>query len=255
MTPVLSRDGRPLPGRGGPGSRRIPPMSGEENPAGFGDYLAGRARWIAVAAFAAVAVAGVVRPNPNPPLGAIGAVVAVGAATLLVLRWQPQLLYAVVATAGIALLGDGSSSNIGWFAVCLITAWCVLTGSRRDGLTLVAVATIVFAAQWLLWPDPGWGAWLAGTALTVAFSLLARHERNLLGQLRLAQAGLTEQARGQERNRIARELHDVIGHTLTVSLLHVQSARLAVEHDPADAGCSRPPMRSAFGTTENITAS
>jgi signal transduction histidine kinase len=40
----------------------------------------------------------------------------------------------------------------------------------------------------------------------------------------------------EERNRIARELHDVIGHTLTVSLLHVQSARLAVEHDPADAG-------------------
>ncbi len=38
-----------------------------------------------------------------------------------------------------------------------------------------------------------------------------------------------------ERNRIARELHDVIGHTLTVSLLHVQSARLAVQHDPADA--------------------
>jgi signal transduction histidine kinase len=34
---------------------------------------------------------------------------------------------------------------------------------------------------------------------------------------------------------VARELHDVIGHTLVVSLLHVQSARLAVEHDPADA--------------------
>jgi signal transduction histidine kinase len=50
-----------------------------------------------------------------------------------------------------------------------------------------------------------------------------------------AQAGLAEQAKTQERNRIARELHDVIGHTLTVSLLHVQSARLAVEHDPADA--------------------
>ena len=57
----------------------------------------------------------------------------------------------------------------------------------------------------------------------------------LLRQLRQAQAGLAEQARTQERNRIARELHDVIGHTLTVSLLHVQGARLAVQHDPADA--------------------
>jgi signal transduction histidine kinase len=96
---------------------------------------------------------------------------------------------------------------------------------------------LLFASEWL-WgqPDPGWGAWLAGTTLTVAFSLLIRHDRDLLRRLRLAQAGLAEQARAQERNRIARELHDVIGHTLTVSLLHVQSARLAVEHDPADAG-------------------
>lgn len=69
----------------------------------------------------------------------------------------------------------------------------------------------------------------------MVFSLLVRHERDLLAQLRRAQAGLAEQARTQERNRIARELHDVIGHTLIVSLLHVQSARLAVEHDPADA--------------------
>jgi signal transduction histidine kinase len=76
---------------------------------------------------------------------------------------------------------------------------------------------------------------VAGVTLTAAFSLLIRHDRDLLRQLRRAQAGLAEQARVQERNRIARELHDVIGHTLTVSLLHVQSARLAVEHDPADA--------------------
>ena len=148
-----------------------------------------------------------------------------------------MLLYAALATAGIAVLGNGMSSNIGWFAVCLLAGWCVLAGSRREGLAYWAGAMLLFAAEWL-WgqPDPGWGAWLAGTTLTVAFSLLIRHDRDLLRRLRLAQAGLAERARAQERNRIARELHDVIGHTLTVSLLHVQSARLAVEHDPADAG-------------------
>ena len=186
--------------------------------------------------FAAVTAVGVIPLNPSAPLAAAGALVAVGAAVPLVLRWRPALLYAAVATAGIAVLGNGRSSNIGWFAVCLLTGWCVLTGRRREGLAYWAAAMILFAAEWLwVQPDPGWGAWLAGVTLTAAFSLLIRRDRDLLGQLRQAQAGLAEQARTQERNRIARELHDVIGHTLTVSLLHVQSARLAVEHDPADA--------------------
>ena len=119
----------------------------------------------------------------------------------------------------------------GGFAAGIIAA-----GGTLGILLPPSITMILFAVEWR-WvrPDPGWGAWLAGVTFTVAFSLLIKHDRDLLRRLRQAQAGLAEQAKTQERNRIARELHDVIGHTLTVSLLHVQSARLAVEHDPADA--------------------
>ncbi len=228
---TVSRYGRPVTG-----GRRIRDMDGDLDPAGCTEYLTGRARWAAIAVFAVVIAVGVIPLNPSAPLAVAGALVAVAAAVPLVLRWRPALLYAAVATAGIAVLGDGRSSNIGWFAVCLLTGWCVVTGSRRAGLAFWAAATLLFAAEWLwVQPDPGWGAWLAGVTLTVIFSVLIRRDRDLLRQLRRAQAGLAEQARAQERNRIARELHDVIGHTLTVSLLHVQSARLAVQHDPADA--------------------
>jgi signal transduction histidine kinase len=210
--------------------------AGPAGPGGPAEHLTGRARWAALAVFAVFTAAGVIRLNPSAPAAVAGAVVAVGAAVLLVLGWRPVLLYAAVATAGIAVLGNGMSSNVGWFAICLLTAWCVLAGTRLEGLAYWAAVVVLFAAEWL-WgqADPGWGAWVAGVTLTAAFSLLIRHDRDLLRQLRRAQAGLAEQARVQERNRIARELHDVIGHTLTVSLLHVQSARLAVEHDPADA--------------------
>jgi signal transduction histidine kinase len=205
-------------------------------PAGSAEYLAGRSRWAALAVFAVVAGAGTVRLNPSAAAAVAGAAVAVGAAALLVLGWRPVLLYAAIATAGIAVLGNDMSSNVGWFTVCLLTAWCVLAGTRLEGLAYWAAAVLMFAAEWLSGrPDPGWGAWMAGVTLTAAFSLLIRRDRDLLGQLRRAQASLAEQARAQERNRIARELHDVIGHTLTVSLLHVQGARLAVRHDPADA--------------------
>jgi signal transduction histidine kinase len=152
-----------------------------------------------------------------------------------VLRENPSLV-AAAAMAGIAVEGNGLSSNVGWLAVCLLAGWCVLVAGRRDGLIYWAAAVVLFTVEWI-WvrPDPGWGAWIAGTTFTVVFSLLIVHQIDLVAQLRAAQAGLAAQARTQERNRIARELHDILGHTLTVSLLHVQSARLAVEHDPADA--------------------
>jgi signal transduction histidine kinase len=211
-------------------------MSGDLESAGSAEYLAARARWAAIAVFAAVTAVGVIPGNPSAPAAAAAAVVAVGAAVPLVLRWRPVLLFAAIATAGIAVLGNGRSSNVGWFAVCLLTGWCVLAAGRREGAAYWAAVMVLFTIEWLaVSADPGWGAWLAGTTLTFAFSLLVRRDRELLRQLRQAQAGLAEQARAQERNRIARELHDVIGHTLTVSLLHVQSARLAVQHDPADA--------------------
>jgi signal transduction histidine kinase len=237
VTPAVPRYGRLAPG-----GRKIRTMSGDlvaagpADPAGPAVYLSGRARWATLTVFAVLTTAGVIRLNPSAPAAVAGALVAVGAAALLVLGWRPVLLYAVIATAGIAVLGNATSSNVGWFTICLLTAWCVLAGTRLEGLLYWAAVVLLFAAEWL-WgqPDPGWGAWMAGVTLTAAFSLLIRHDRDLLRQLRLAQAGLAERARAQERNRIARELHDVIGHTLTVSLLHVQSARLAVEHDPADA--------------------
>ena len=218
MTSAVTRYGRPAPG-----GRKIRTMSGQlepAGPAGLTESLAAGAVWL----------------NPSAPVAVAGAIVAVGAAIPLVLGRRPVLVYAAVATAGIAMLGHGMSSNLGWFGVCLLTGWCVLAGSRREALAYWVAVMLLFAAEWV-WvkPDPGWGAWLAGVTLTAAFSMLIRHDRDLLRQLRQAQAGLAERARAQERNRIARELHDVFGHTRTVSLLHVQSARLAVEHDPADA--------------------
>jgi signal transduction histidine kinase len=201
-----------------------------------GELVPSRIKLIAVAGFAAVAAGGALPGHPGASAAAIAALVAVAAAAALVYVPRLALPAAVVATAAIAVEGDGFSSDISWFAACLLAGWFVIVVGRRAGLIYWAAIMILFAVEWLwIRPDPGWGAWLAGSTLTVLCALMIRHQTDLNAQLRAAQAGLAEQARTQERNRIARELHDVIGHTLVVSLLHVQSARLAVEHDPADA--------------------
>lgn len=134
------------------------------------------------------------------------------------------------------MLGNGASSNVGWFALCVLAGWCALAGGRLAGLIYWIGTLVLFGAEWL-WVkgDPGWGAWTAGVTFTVLAALLIRHELDLVAQLRAAQAGLAERATAEERNRIARELHDVIAHSLTVSLLHVSSARLAVEYNQEDA--------------------
>jgi hypothetical protein len=120
--------------------------------------------------------------------------------------------------------------------VCLVGLWCALVGSRRDAVAFLAGALVLFTAEWIWFnPDPGWGSWIAGTILVVLVGRLGRRQIDLVAQLEEAQAGLAERARAEERNRIGRDLHDVIAHTLTVALLHITSARLAVEYDPDDA--------------------
>jgi signal transduction histidine kinase len=215
-------------------------MSSDSGMAHPAELPAGWARWTALAVFAAGVGVGLLPLNPSPAVAGVAAAAAIGAAVVVVWLRQCQGRYllplAAVATAGVAVLGNGESTNVGWIAVCLIGIWCAVTGKRWEYLVYLAGTLILFGVEWRwIHPDPGWGAWIAGTTFAVAAGALVRHERDLTAQLRAAQAGLADRARAEERNRIARDLHDVIAHTLTVSLLHVTSARLAVEHGLDDA--------------------
>jgi len=183
-------------------------------------------------------VIGVTLDLAHPALAAVGAAVGVlGGAPLFLARPRYLLGYAAVATAGVVVLGDGQSFDVVWFAVLVVSAWCVLLAGMRAGLAYGAAAVLLFGGEWLLdgQQNVGWAPWIASVVVIVSITALVRHEFVLVEQLRAAQAGLAERSRAEERGRIARELHDVLAHSLTVSLLHITSARLAVEHDPADA--------------------
>ena len=197
--------------------------------------LAGRLGLSAFMALVAVGIA--TRLGHDPVQTAVGAGLAVAAAVPLFLcRPRLGLGLAAVATAGVVLLGNADSRSIAWFALVVLAAWCVLSGGVAVGIAYWIGTLLLFGAEWLwAFRDPGWAPWAAGVTVSVLAALLIRHEFVLVERLRAAQLDLTERARAEERTRIARELHDVIAHSLTVALLHVTSARLAVEHDPADA--------------------
>jgi signal transduction histidine kinase len=197
--------------------------------------LAGRVGLVAFTLFSAI---GVALELGHPARAAAGAIVGLLAAVPLFLA-RPRFLlgYAALATVGVVVLGDGQSFDVVWFALLVLSAWCILFAGMRAGLFYGAAVVLVLGVEWLLdaQHNVGWAPWIAAVIVVVLLAALVRHQFVLVEQLRAAQAGLAERSRAEERGRIARELHDVLAHSLTVSLLHITSARLAVEHDPADA--------------------
>jgi signal transduction histidine kinase len=196
---------------------------------------AGRALFGVLVLFVAAGAA--LRAQDAPLLATVGGVIAVafGAAAMLGPR-RYLLPAAALATAGITLIGNGTSSNVGWFGMVVLAAWCTLSAPLlvAAGYWAGSVVLIVCEAVFTIY-DPGWLAWVGGTTFAVVASLFGRRQRDLVAQLRAAQADLARRAQTEERNRIARELHDVIAHSLTVLLLHVSSARLALDDDRDDA--------------------
>jgi signal transduction histidine kinase len=190
-----------------------------------------------VALFGAVAV--VLSEQDAATLAAAGGALAVLLAALVLLDARGWLLtVGLLAAAGpFAAIAPGQSSNVGWFGVCAIAGWAGLVLPGRLAGIVTTLCSLGFVAQWVAQNDePGWTAWIAGTVFSGVVCVMDRRQRELLDQLREAQAGLAQRAAAEERNRIAHDLHDVIGHALPVSLLHITSARLALAEDPAEAG-------------------
>jgi signal transduction histidine kinase len=196
------------------------------------------AGWAAAGAVAAFVVVGLVvrLSTGGTPAPAGGAAALSLAAAALLLRGRAVLPLALAAAAGIVVLCTGEAANVGWFGVCLLAGWCSLVAPRSHTLVFWGAALLVFGAEHL-WAerDAGWVSWAIGTTCMTFAVLVLRRQRRLVAELRAAQAGLADRARTEERTRIARELHDVIAHSLTVTLLHIAGARMTVRFDPADA--------------------
>jgi len=77
--------------------------------------------------------------------------------------------------------------------------------------------------------------WVGGVAVPWAIGFLVRRQEQLSEQLRAARQELAERAVDEERRRIARDVHDLVGHGLAVMLLQVTSARHVLRRDPDEA--------------------
>jgi signal transduction histidine kinase len=103
------------------------------------------------------------------------------------------------------------------------------------------IAAFAAASPWviaeLVAPEEeiGWQSWVLAHVFTFFIGRLVYRQSQLIVELQQARQALAEQAVAEERRRIARELHDLAGHTLAAMLLHVTGARHVLRRDVDDA--------------------
>lgn len=213
----------------------------------------------APAALVVLTCIGAIRTDRPLPV-IFGLSVAMAAASG-VLAWRgvagwPLVAGLTVPAAGIALACYGDPRNVGWFGACVIVGWAALATPFRAAVGAGAAMAAVFAIQMaMVSPEPGWVTWMAGTAFTTGACTFVRRQRVVVDQLHAAQEELAQRARNDERHRIAREMHDLVGHSLTVTLLHLGSARLALDDDlDAAKSCLDEAEHAARNSLEDVRA-
>lgn len=160
--------------------------------------------------------------------------------------WERPLVRAAIFLSSMALimlLGH----DLGFFSVpeqgqisLMVLAWFVgefsTTTPPRLHFPVAAVAAGIVVAWGLSHDLEGESfGWLLGLGVALAVGTMLRMTLISNVRLRTAQAQLAQQAATEERTRIAREVHDVVAHSLTVTMLHVTAARMALPHAPQEA--------------------
>jgi signal transduction histidine kinase len=190
-----------------------------------------------LATAAAVLVAGqkhlVARPGPGLALvlaSALPFVVDVGWPRVLRPGWPLTTALLVVAGSATGLLFYRAADGYG--AVLFFVVLAARTGGAADpelsvpaGVVIVALplaAGALGGSRIPVMAAIGVGfAWVAGTAV--------RAQARTAAELVTAQAAAARNQIAAERQQLAREFHDLVGHTLSVTMLHMSAVRLSLE--------------------------
>jgi signal transduction histidine kinase len=187
---------------------------------------------------------------PNPLAVASTVVVAVTSILLLLDRRTSKVpmtvflaLFALL-LAGSAVLEAVASTEIGFVGGFVAASLAAGRGSRRTGLVLASVTVVVLAAANLVSEHWSPTTTLLSVLATLAFffggiAVRQLHERTveaerLLEELRRTREAQARAAAMAERQRLAREMHDVLAHSLSGLTLHLEGARMLARHDGAN---------------------
>lgn len=151
--------------------------------------------------------------------------------------WLPLGLLAALVVLILATVRTVAASELAFVGVALLTiAAAVVLPSRIVPAVVVLVGLLAggtgLAAGW------GWGvaSWLGvTTVLSGMGTFVVHHLAATIRELDATRAELAESAVSAERMRFSRDLHDLLGHTLSVIVVKAEVVRRLAEADPAAA--------------------
>jgi signal transduction histidine kinase len=184
------------------------------------------------------------------PVGWLALLIAAGLAIPVAIRRRDPTLALVVALAACAsaLVFGGTIINGAFVPLAFVLYMVAATRDRRTAVIGLAAAVVLFAVEGVIMHVTGIGpgddivtgliliiVWLTGYAASQrrAYAMRVREQ--------VASAAVTE-----ERLRIARELHDVVAHSMTVVAVQAGFGEYVFEREPGEA-------RAALGAIQRVT--
>ncbi|MEO6493660.1 MAG: histidine kinase [Ilumatobacteraceae bacterium] len=167
-----------------------------------------------------------------PGVGAVGVAVVIGGSLAFRRHWPLSSYVAGSAALMVQSLWIGTSTITPYANLIGLFSLGVY-GSRRHALwgpvLLVPGVLAYFSGVsefFGIFTISVFGVWFAGWAL--GYQLARNREQSLL-----AREASRRETLAAERVRIARELHDVVGHTVNLILVQAGASRLTMDHDRA----------------------
>jgi signal transduction histidine kinase len=177
----------------------------------------------------------VIRPIGDVPVAAL-LVFAVASAALYWRRRAPLVVLGVAVIAWAVTIGSGYA-DLGGVAIIALYSVGRHATNDRWGHVGVAAAIVVVSIDGLTAPAPWGEVVFGGVVMFVAWyvgrRLRLRAER--AAQLLQEQAAEARRIVTEERTRIARELHDVVAHRVSLMTVQAGAAKAVAAEDPEGA--------------------
>lgn len=149
---------------------------------------------------------------------------------------SPRIVWIVAGLDLIAIFGSVHNPSAAAFFI-YGSALIALGFAPRPAMMVLAAQVLVGAAA-SAWLAVEWWYYMASVAISAligAVTIQAAAKAAGDARLRMAQEEIERIAKLAERERIARDLHDLLGHTLSVVVLKSELAQKLMSRDPARA--------------------